>query len=70
MIVCELCKTEIKEPLHIEINAILIKHDVQYVGSISFTLKERKDFTDKLICHKSCWQKLLEVKKDKKMEVK
>ena len=49
---------------------VMIKHDVQYLGSISLTPKEMKDCSDKLICHKSCWQKLLEVKQGKKMEVK
>jgi len=68
---CEICKSIISEPYYLEVNVILIKQDDAYVGSTSFTVDERKDFTSKLIVHQKCWRDLLRIKdKDNILEVK
>lgn len=68
---CNICQEEIKDPFHIEINAIVIKHDVSYVAGLIYTSQEKRDMSEKLIAHKSCWQKILISKTDKtkKLEV-
>ena len=67
---CEICKTTINEPVHVEVSCLLIRHDKAYIGSINFNLQEREDFVSKLIMHKSCWQNLMDVKKDKNKKIK
>lgn len=68
---CNICKTEIQEPIHVEVNALIVRHDESYVGNIVFSQKEKNDINDKLICHKTCWERLISVKKNvlKKVEV-
>ena len=68
--ICDICKKDIKEPFYVEVNAIVVKWDDEYVKGITFNPTEKEELVTKLIAHKSCWQKLLEVKKGKKMEVK
>lgn len=68
---CNICHKEIKEPFHVEINPILIKHDISYVGGRTFTNIEKEEFSANLIMHQSCWQKIIKIKhdKNKKLEV-
>jgi len=68
--ICDICKEEIKEPFYVEVNAIVIKYLLDYVGSFGFTPEEKGDLTDKLNCHINCWRGILQVKKGKKLEVR
>jgi len=68
--ICAICKEEIKEPIHIEINAIVIKHDSNYVGSINFTPEECRDLKDCIQVHRKCWKNLLGIKSGKTVEIK
>ena len=54
--ICESCKTLISEPYYIEVNARVIKFDLEYVKSLEFTPQEKSDLSEQLIFHKSCWQ--------------
>lgn len=67
---CNICKEQITEPHYIEINAILVKQDESYMGTVSFTVDERNDFISKIIAHQRCWSNLLKLKhEDKVLEI-
>ena len=60
---CDICKKEIKQPYFFEVNVKIIKHDQQYIGSITYTDSEKKDLFRVMCIHQDCWKQLLHTHK-------